>query len=66
MVNGPEALLHGGDHNDDTTAMLRQQYRHARGGAGAGGCKRDAIVRSIAQSGFERPTPKAWMELELE
>jgi hypothetical protein len=61
MVHGPEALLHGGDHNDDTTPTLRQQYRRAGGG---GGCQRDAIVRSIARSGYERPTPKAWLELD--
>jgi hypothetical protein len=62
MVNGPEPLLHGGDHNDDTTATLRQQYRRVAGG---GGCQRDAIVRSIAKSGYERPTPKAWLELSV-
>jgi DDE superfamily endonuclease len=60
MIHGPEPLLHGGDHHDDTTATLRQQHRRL----GGGGCKRDAIVRSIAKSGYLRPTPKAWLELE--
>jgi hypothetical protein len=64
MTVGPEALLHGGDHHDDTSRGMRDKYRRARGGTS--GCQRDAIVRSIAHSGHERPTPKAWLELDLE
>jgi hypothetical protein len=62
MTNGPEPLLHGGDHFDDTSRTTRQQFRR---GGGGGVCQRDRIVRSIAKNGLERPTPKAWLEIGL-
>jgi DDE superfamily endonuclease len=61
IARGPKPFLHGGDHHDDTMATLRQQYHRAAGG----GCKRDAIVRTILTSGFVRPTPKAWLEVGM-
>jgi DDE superfamily endonuclease len=51
---GVGELLHGGEHNEDTSKVYRQNFR--RGDH----FPRDEVVKLLQNSGFERPTPKAW------
>jgi DDE superfamily endonuclease len=56
---GPEQLLHGGEHNDDTSALYRQNYRR-QVQQGQHLLPRDKVVVLLESKGFQRPTPKAW------
>jgi hypothetical protein len=58
-AGGPEQLLHGGEHHDDTSAMYRQNYRRSGDG---GHLPRDRVVRHLEQQGLERPIPKSWKQ----
>jgi hypothetical protein len=60
--NGPEQLLHGGEHHEVTSRVYRQGYRRA-GVPNDGHLPRDRIVKSLELSGLSRPIPKAWSEL---
>jgi hypothetical protein len=63
---GPEALLHGGEHHDDTSKVYRQNF--VRNGSNLTGASsylpRDRIVTMIERNGFVRPTPKSWTTVE--
>jgi hypothetical protein len=56
-TGGPEELLHGGEHNDDTSALYRQNYRRA---VEDGHLPRERVMMMLEQQGFQRPTPKSW------
>lgn len=60
-AEGPEELLHGGEHNDDHSKRYRQEF--GRTGHGDRDALRDSVLRHIEKHGFERPTPKAWVQL---
>jgi DDE superfamily endonuclease len=55
---GPEQLLHGGEHHDDTSRLYRQNYRRMQGESGH--LPRDKVVLLLETGGFQRPTPKPW------
>jgi hypothetical protein len=57
--NGPEELLGGGEHHDDTSRLYRQGYRRS-GVVADGHLPRDRIVALLENSGMQRPIPRAW------
>jgi hypothetical protein len=58
---GPAELLHGGEHDDDTSRELRQSYQRASN-RGIDHCPRAKLVELLEKKGFKRPTPKAWLK----
>jgi hypothetical protein len=57
--NGPDQLLHGGEHHEDTSRLYRQGYRRS-GVVADGHLPRDRIVTLLENSGMQRPIPRAW------
>ena len=56
----PEALLHGGEHEDDHGREERLQF--ARRGLGRKGkTPRDGMLKIVEDGGFKRPTPRHWV-----
>jgi hypothetical protein len=58
--NGPEQLLHGGEHHEDTSRVYRQGYRRAGVAVDGHLPPRDRIVNLLEKSGLSRPIPRAW------
>jgi hypothetical protein len=58
---GPEQLLHGGEHHNDTSRLYRQNYRRAIVPTGGDvHCPRDKIVKLLEKNGLQRPVPRTW------
>ena len=57
--DSPEALLHAGEHNDDTELEDRRAF--ARRGLGRNGkTPREILLTMVEEGGYKRPTPKHW------